>query len=340
MFEEDLLYDRYMNDIVHFERITPKREQELSKTILTSRSHKRIEKAVNELVQANLLLVVHCLKDFSKYLESPGARITHMDLIAEGNIGLMKAARNFDARHGSEDAEKRTSRIRFSTYACKSIKNAMRRALKLSRFIHIPEHHFSYWGKIKAMEEEHGETLTNDMLQKDLGVGAAKLGMLKQSQNSATALLDDLPQESGGAWSDFMEDKNCMNPRSEVERSDLRGYLEKEIQHLPERTQRMVTMMYLDPERTTFADLSKIFGVSKERCRQVCAQGLKALRLRVEAKWDRIGGREVYGKETSRKTVRKETWSELEHKLLTMPLTALGYSDSDSGETSANVNAA
>ena len=340
MFEEDILYDRYINDIVHFERITPERERVLSKTILTSRSHKRIEAAVNELVQANLLLVVHCLKDFSKYLESPSSRITHMDLIAEGNIGLMKAARSFNASHGVDYHDSKKSHVRFSTYACKSIKNAMRRALKLSRFIHIPEHHFSYWGKMKAMEEQYGKELTDDMLRDDLGVGAAKLEMLKQSHNSATALLDDLPQDDGGAWSDFMEDKNSTNPLHEVDRSDLRGFLVEEIDHLPARTQKMITMMYLDEGRTTFADLSKIFGVSKERCRQVCAQGLKAMRLRVEAKWDRIGGGKVYGKDESLKKSRRKTARALEHKLLTMPVSSIQFGESDSEAASAGVNAA
>ena len=292
----DTLYDRYMRDIASFPRITPEREIQLSTTILRSRKARQVESAVHELVQSNLLLVIHCLKEFSKYLESPGVRITTMDLISEGNIGLIKAAHNFDAGGCSLPGTNRSdAHIRFSTYACKSIKNAMRRAIKLSRFIHIPEHHFSYWSRMKALRDEHGERLTDDLLERNLGVGPAKLWMLKQSEESGTALLDDLGTAGGEAsrWSETMEDPAASCPSDNVEGRDMREYLFAEMEVLPERTQRMLQMMYLDGTAETFSDLARVFGVSKERCRQVCSHGLAVLRQRLQAKRRKVMGSEA-----------------------------------------------
>lgn len=292
----DTLYDRYMRDIAAFPRITPEREVQLSTTILRSRNARKVETAVNELVQSNLLLVVHCLKEFAKYLESPGVRITPMDLISEGNIGLVKAAHNFDAGGCSLPRGSRSSvRIRFSTYACKSIKNAMRRAIKLSRFIHIPEHHFSYWSRMKALRDEYGEGLTDGVMERDLGVGNAKLQMLKQSQESCTALLEDLGTAGGEAsrWSETMEDPAASRPSDDVEGRDMQDYLFAEMAMLPERTQQMLRMMYIDGTAETFSDLARVFGVSKERCRQVCSHGLAVLRQRIQAKQRKVMGSEA-----------------------------------------------
>ena len=289
----DTLYERYMRTITAFPRITPEREVQLSKIILHSRDAQKTEAAVNELVQSNLLLVVHCLKEFAKFMESPGVRITSMDLISEGNISLIKAARNFDATGGTLRGPTYGSQgVRFSTYACKSIKNAMRRAIKLSRFIHIPEHHFSYWSRMKALRDEHGANLTDDVMEKDLGVGTAKLQMLKQSQESCTALLEDMGTagNESSRWSETMQDCGAVRPSDEVEGRDMQAFLFGEMEALPERTQHMLRMIYIDESADTFADLARMFGVSKERCRQVCAHGLAVLRERIEAKQSKVFG--------------------------------------------------
>lgn len=315
----DATYERYMRDISRYERITADQEAELSKTIVNSRDAGAIESAVDELVQSNLLLVVHCLKDFARYLEAPGARISYMDLVAEGNIGLVNAARNFDATCGK--GKKSRKRIRFSTYACKSIKNAMRRALKLSRFIHIPEHHFSYWTRIKELEDKYGDALTDDMLQKDLNVGEAKLDMLKQSAETRTSLLDDFSVDRDGAsWSETIGDQHQPNPCDETERQDLRKFLVNELACLPERTQRMIALLYFDHNVSTYSDLARRFGVSKERCRQVCTQGLTTLRKRLESRSGKVLGYEdsldsvVQNHQTA-----PSTGEQMLHNLLTMP---------------------
>ena len=108
-------YERYLQDIASHPRISPEREVELSAIILNSDVPHEAQAAIDELIHANLLLVVHCMKEFDKFLSSPAVKITRMDLIAEGNIGLMKAAERFNAAfttEGDETAPRKKGRDR------------------------------------------------------------------------------------------------------------------------------------------------------------------------------------------------------------------------------------
>lgn len=339
MLQADTLYERYIRDVSQYPRITPEREAELSRIVMRSRSAKAVQRATDELVQSNLLLVVHCAKEFMPYLESPGTRITAMDLIAEGNIGLCNAARNFDSGRTSDRCEAAPA-IRFSTYACKSIKNAMRRALKLSRFIHIPEHHFGYWTRMRTMAEEHGGELSDRALAQDLGVGVNKLQMLRQSQESVTTLLDDLPDASGsGGWREWLEDAHAVSPRREAELHDLREYLQTEMANLPDRTQRMIGRMFLEDSGATFSDLAREHGISKERCRQLCRHGLDVLRGRLEMKMRPALGGDVAGSGAdvpSRSSARPAA----AYRLLCMPCPAVSFNSSAGDSVEAEINAA
>jgi RNA polymerase primary sigma factor len=281
-------YERYLQDISRYPRITPAREAELSGIIMRSRSKARVEAAVEELVLANLKLVVHCMKDFEKFLSSPSVGITRMDLISEGNIGLMNAARRYNVGYGKDDGS-RSKPVRFSVYACKCIKSQMRRALKLSRFIHIPEHHFGYWSEMESVRTEHGEKTSDELLRKKLNVSEEVLGLLKQSEHSHTVMLEDLsPETEDRGWNDFIADTEAMSPAEEAERHDMRRYLCRQMTSLPSRTRNIVSLMFLHEQSPSLRDVSKIYGVSGERCRQVCGQGLKRLRRQMAPNWHRI----------------------------------------------------
>ena len=285
-------YERYLRDISDHDRISPEREAELSKLILSDEDDSQVDAAINELIHANLRLVVHCLKDFDKFLSSPKVRITRMDLIGEGNIGLMKAAQKFNASF-SEDATEETPRragVRFSTYACKCIKSRMRRALKLARFIHIPEHHFSYWGEMESMRNEHGEGLSDGMMRERLDVSHEVLGLLKKSSTSGICMLEDLSaqENDSGGWHDFIPNESAPCPAAETGRSDLREFLLQEMDKLPPRTRSMLSMMYFNEQSPTLRQLAKQHGISSERCRQVCVQGLRTLRRQMSSRCARI----------------------------------------------------
>ncbi len=285
-------YERYLQDILQHPRITPEREAELSCIIRQAESSKEAQDAIEELIHANLRLVIHCLKEFEKFLSSPAVRITRMDLIAEGNIGLMKAAERFNARFQTEgDVDMNDNvTVRFSTYACKCIKSRMRRALKLARFIHIPEHHFSYWSEMDRLKKKHGDDLRDDVLREHLDVSNEVLDLLKQSYQSGTSMLEELtPQDQdGGSWSEFIPHEDSPCPAEETGRNDLREFLFSEMNKLPPRTRNMLSLMYFNDSAPTLRELSQEYGISSERCRQVCAQGLKRLRRQMASRWHRI----------------------------------------------------
>ena len=282
-------YEIYMKDISQYPRIDPAKEIELSNIIQNSKVSQNREQAIDQLIHANLLLVVHCLKDFEKRLSSPSARITRMDLIAEGNIGLMKAARRFNATYSSNDDDDATksSPIRFSTYACKCIKHRMQRALKLARFIHIPEHHFSYWSKMESLKNDNCNTISDETMRKQLDVSEDVLGLLKQSSTSKTCMLEDLSsrENEGGGWNEFIPNTSATNPARETGLNDMRSFLFTEMNKLPPRTQNMLSMMYFNEKKhVTLKDLSHKYGISSERCRQVCSQGIERLRRQMSSR--------------------------------------------------------
>ncbi len=282
MSQTNNAYEIYLREISIHPRIDPEREVELSNIIQTSEVSQNKEQAIDELIHANLRLVVHCIKDFDKRLNSPSARITRMDLIAEGNIGLMKAARRFNATYDSSDNSNATKTpIRFSTYACKCIKNRMRRALKLARFIHIPEHHFGYWSKMESLNSDYDGEMPDDTMRKKLDVSKDVMGLLKQSSASKTCMLEDLSsrENEGGGWHEFIPNTSASCPAKETGLNDLRSFLFSEMSKLPPRTKNMLSMMYFNEKKhVTLKDLSRKYGISSERCRQVCSQGIERLR--------------------------------------------------------------
>lgn len=275
-------FETYMRDIANFPRISLQREQELSRTIHDdSQPASGRERAVQELVESNLRLVMHCLKEFERHLNSATARLSNLDLIAEGNIGLVKAARAYQPAFG-DDAKP----IRFSTYACKCIKSHMIRAIKKSRFIHIPEHHFTYWAEIEAVRKAANQTLSDEQIRQKLDVSEEAFALFKHSAESGICHLEDFGNqgEDGLHWGEYIADQNGTTPFEQMDQEDLRHYLFAAIDELPARTGKMLSMLYFNENAPTLKDLSKLFGVSSERCRQICAQGIQALRRNLQSK--------------------------------------------------------
>jgi len=298
--QEDVL-TRYLNDIKRYPRISRECEIELSRIVRTDSDPERVQEAVHELVHANLLLVVHCLKDFSHWTYSSNIGISEMDLIAEGNIALMDAARSYDALYEGDGNPKDYARpVRFSTYACRCIKRRMAGALRGSRFIHIPEAHFSSWRRMAEIEDEFGGCLTDEDLAGKMSVSVQKLGMIRQSRRSHTSMLEDLASGNEGAsgWSDMVPNEKAVRPDREAAARDERRFLLKEMQELKPRTREMITEMFFSERRPTLRDLSEKHRISQERCRQICAAGLKKLEAQIRPRWGKtVGIGFVFGRE-------------------------------------------
>jgi len=283
--KESDAYSRYLKDISPYERISPEREAELSRVIQTCSNAEQVEAAVSELIHSNLRLVIHCQKEFEKYRTS--SRLSAMDLIAEGNIGLMKAAKKFNCGvHDPADgnAPDRES-VRFSTYACKCIKSHMIRAIKKARFIHVPEHHFSYWSEMDKLQREHDNTLTDSELCDRMDLSGDALAFIKLSAGSGVCMLEELTgEDTDNSWSDFIANEDSPCPSEEAGRHDLRAFLFSEMNNLAPRTKQIITMLYFNESAPTLKDLSLMFGISSERCRQICVQGLTSLRRQMFAR--------------------------------------------------------
>lgn len=269
-------YSLYLQDISAYSRISPEREAILSRTIQGDGPPESKETAISELIHANLRLVVHCQKEFERFRRS--ARLSELDLIAEGNMGLIKAAQNFNVDNAA-------LQTRFSTYACKCIRSHMLRALKKSRFIHIPEHHFSYWSSMETLEQEKGGTLSDEDLRARLDLSEEALSLIRHSASSRVCRLEDLsPDDKEGSWTEFIACETTRKPDQEAEDNDLRSFLKEELKTLSPRTRKIITLLYFNEHAPTLKDLSLRFGISSERCRQICVQGLKRLRHQMFAR--------------------------------------------------------
>lgn len=223
-----------------------------------------------------------------------------MDLIAEGNLALVKAAQNFNPNYQTDE---HAHPIRFSGYACKCIKNAIRKAFRKARFIHIPDHHYGYWKQIKEMTDGVENEVSDSELLSKLDIGASRLNTIKIGLKSNTMMLEDFKSEDGEShWSDFMADDASECPHAEADTTDLREYLLGEMDSLPPRTKDMLSMMFLSEYRPTLHDMSIRYGISKERCRQICARGLQLLRNKMQTTWDHIEDVELYA---SRKITKR-----------------------------------
>lgn len=297
MIDTNSTYNRYIKDISIHPRISREREKKLCKIISQGKKDEYVEAAVDELVRSNLRLVVHCVKSFTSFIRSSKSSITIMDLIAEGNLALVKAAENFNP--GYQTAE-HAEPIRFSAYACKCIKNAMRKAFRKARFIHIPDHHYGYWKQIKELTDDTKSDISDESLREKLDIGASRLRTIQQGLQSNTVMLEDFTFEDGEShWSDLFADDCAINPHDETDTTDLRAYLLTQMEVLPPRTKDMLAMMFLSDYKPTLHDMSQVFGVSKERCRQVCARGLQMLKNHMHSTWDQIEHVELFASQNT-----------------------------------------
>ncbi|OVE76297.1 hypothetical protein BVX97_01640, partial [bacterium E08(2017)] len=140
----------------------------------------------------------------------------------------------------------------------------------------------------------------DDVLKEKLDIGASRLNTIKQGLKSNTVMLEDFTFDDGEShWSDLFADENADNPQEAADSQDVRAYLVRQMESLPPRTKDMLTMMFLSETRPTLHDMSMVFGVSKERCRQVCMRGLQLLRNQMRSSWDHIEHVEVFATSAS-----------------------------------------
>ncbi len=258
----------YMDEIAKIPLVTKKDEVELAEAIHGDDPEKH-ERARVTLINANLRLVVKIAHDFKNM------GLPLLDLISEGNIGLMRAVEKFDPTKGAK----------FSSYAAWWIKQSMRRALaNQSRTIRVPVQSATKIAKIKSMfvklTEEFGREPTDAEVAERLGFSERTVQGLKLADLRTFSLHDPIQQGEEGEFKDIIPDKQARTPAQILGDAEAIQRLNQLVEQLTERERIILTMRFgLDGnEPLTLECVSQKIGRTRERVRQIQNQALAKLK--------------------------------------------------------------
>jgi RNA polymerase primary sigma factor len=227
------------------------------------------EAAQEYLVRANSRLVISVAK---KYI---GRGVHFLDLIQEGNIGLIRAARKFEYRRGHK----------FSTYATWWIRQAVSRAVAdQGRTIRVPVHMGDQINRLRRVStqltQEFGREPTINELANAMDTTPDKIDNLIEISRRPISLETPIEEDADSEFGDFIEDKSSPQPAEVVTNNLLREHLEQVLARLPDREAHILELRYglLDGETHTLEEVGQKIGVTRERVRQLEAQALNRLR--------------------------------------------------------------
>lgn len=257
----------YLQQIGKIKLLTTEEELKVAKKIKEENS----EEAKKILVNANLRLVVSIAK---KYI---GRGLSFLDLIQEGNMGLMRAAEKFDYSKG----------YKFSTYATWWIQQAITRAIAdKSRLIRLPVHMIETLSKIKKVSMdltiENGTAPTKEEIAYKIGMPVSKLTTLIESAQGTVSMESPANQKDENTkLSDFIVDETTLSPDTKVTQDNLFSDIKKMLSHLSEKERNVLIMRYgLDDngEKKTLEEIGTYYGVSRERIRQIENRAMSKLK--------------------------------------------------------------
>lgn len=254
----------YLREIGKINLLTPEEEVELAKKAAAGD-----KKAKHKLTQANLRLVVSIAK------RHMGRGLSFLDLIQEGNIGLMRAVEKFDWRRG----------FKFSTYATWWIRQAITRAIAdQARTIRIPVHMIETMNKFKRIERKLEQKLerapTPEEIAKEMGIEVEKAKEIIKISQDTTSIETPVGKEEDSRLKEFIQDVSSMSPFEYASHELLKGHLEEVLQTLNPRERKVLEMRFglKDGRTRTLEEVGKDFGVTRERIRQIEAKALRKLR--------------------------------------------------------------
>src|SRR6266568_634533 len=254
----------YLREIGKVRLLTAAQEVELAKAMEAGSVEAR-----HHLMEANLRLVVSIAKKYAN------RGLPLLDLIQEGNLGLIRAVDKFDYRRG----------FKFSTYATWWIRQAITRAIAdQARTIRLPVHMIEMVNKVtrtsRALVQELGREPTSEEIAKRMDIPVSKVRKVLKIGQQPVSLETPVGQEEDSHLGDFVEDRGAVSPADAVININLKEMTEQVLNTLTPREERIIKMRFglEDGTEHTLEEVGQNFGVTRERIRQIEAKALRKLR--------------------------------------------------------------
>jgi RNA polymerase primary sigma factor len=263
-YDGDTAIKLYLREIGQVKLLTPQEEIELA-----ARIKKGDKKARELMIKANLRLVVKIARDYE------GIGLPLLDLISEGNIGLMKAVERFDPAKGGK----------LSTYGSWWIKQSIKRALaNQSKTIRLPVHLVDKISKMRRtalrLQEELGREPTDEELAEELGTSASRVAQMRMAAIRPASLDAPIGDEDSNNFAEVVQDEGADTPYEQLEEKTVTRMLQEMVKTLDPREATILRARFgLDggPQKT-LEEVGQKFGVTRERIRQIEAKTIAKLR--------------------------------------------------------------
>jgi RNA polymerase primary sigma factor len=267
-YDGDTAIKLYLREIGQVKLLTPEEEIELA-----ARIKKGDKRAREHMIKANLRLVVKIARDYE------GIGLPLLDLISEGNIGLMKAVERFDPKKGGK----------LSTYGSWWIKQSIKRALaNQSKTIRLPVHLVDKISRMRRLamklQEELGREPTDDELADELQTTSGRVAQMRMASIRPASLDAPIGDDDSNSFSEIVQDEAAFSPYEHLEEKTVTAMLRDLVKKLDSREASILNFRFgLDggPERT-LEEVGEKFGVTRERVRQIQNIALRKLRKMIE----------------------------------------------------------